>query len=41
MNQLPCIKQYVPGYRLRTMIAMNNNLTDMIFNDHLYFDPPS
>jgi len=25
MNQLPCIKQYVPGYRLRTMIAMNNN----------------
>ena len=40
MKQLPCIKQYVLAYkRLKTIIPMTNNLTDMIFDDNFYLDP--
>jgi len=39
MKQLPCIKQYVLGYCLKTIITMNNSLTDMIFDDNLIIDP--
>jgi len=30
MKQLPCIKQYVLGYHLKTVTTMTNNLTDML-----------
>jgi len=30
MKQLPCIKQYVLGERLKTIITMTNDLTDTI-----------
>jgi len=30
MKQLPCIKKYVPGQSLNTLIIMTNNLTDML-----------
>ena len=40
MKQLPSIKQYVLAYkRLKTIIPMTNNLTDMIFDDNFYLDP--
>ena len=32
MKHLPCIKQYVLGLRLETIINMTINLTDMIFS---------
>ena len=35
MQQLPCLKQYVLGVRLKTIITLTNNLTDMIFDDNL------
>ena len=37
MKQLPCIKQYVLGQRLKTIIIMTNNLTDTIFNNDFDF----
>ena len=39
MKQIPCIKQYwyVLGQRLKTILSMTNNLTNMIFNDSSYF----
>jgi len=39
MKQLPCTKQYVLGYGLKTIITMTNNLTDMIFDDNFYLGP--
>jgi len=33
------IKQHVLEKRLKTIITMTNNLTDMIFNDNFYLDP--
>ena len=39
MKQLPCIKQYVIGQRLKTTITMTNNLTDMLSDDSFYLDP--
>jgi len=36
MKQLPCINQYVLGYRLKTIITMTNTLTDMIIDDNFY-----
>ena len=38
MKQLPCIGQYVLGQRLKTIITMTNNLTDMSFDDNSYVD---
>jgi len=38
MKQLPCIHQYVLGKRLKTIITMTNNLTDMISDDNFYLD---
>ena len=35
MQQLPCLKQYVLGVCLKTIITLTNNLTDMIFDDNL------
>ena len=32
MKQLPCIKKFVLGQCLKTIISMTNNLTDMIFD---------
>jgi len=32
MKQLPCIKQYVLGKHLKTIITMTNYLTDTIFS---------
>jgi len=32
MKHLPCIKQYVRGYRLKYIITMTNNLKDTIFS---------
>ena len=37
MTQLPFIKQYVLGNRLKTIITMTNNLTDMKFEDEFLF----
>ena len=39
MAHLHCIKQYVLGKRLNTIIAISNNLPDMNFNDNFYLDP--
>ena len=39
MKQIPCNKQYVLEKRLKTIITMTNNLTDVIFDDNFYFDP--
>ena len=39
IKQLPCIKQYVQGQCLKTMITMTNNLTDMIFDESFYLGP--
>jgi len=39
MKQLACLKQYVLGRRLNTVITMTNNLTDMTYNDNFYLDP--
>jgi len=39
MKQLPCIKQYVLGQRLKTILTMTNNLTDTIFDDSFYLGP--
>ena len=32
MKQLFCIKQYVLGYRLKTILTMNYNLIDTTFS---------
>jgi len=36
MKQLPCIKQYVLGYRLNIITKMTNTLTDMICSALLF-----
>jgi len=38
MKHLPCIQQYVLGYRLKTIITKTNNLTDMIYDCNFYLD---
>jgi len=39
MKQLPCIKQYVLGQLLKSIITMTNNLTYMIYYNRFYLDP--
>ena len=39
MTQLPCIKQFVLGYRLKIIIAMTNNLTFNLKIRITTFDP--
>ena len=39
MKHLPCIKQYVLGKRLKTILTITNSLTDMIFDANFYPDP--
>ena len=39
MKQLHCIKQYILGQRLKTIITMTNNLTHMLFDDSFFLDP--
>jgi len=41
MKQLHCIKQYVLGEHLTTIITMNNYFADMIFDDKFYLYPPT
>ena len=36
MKQIPCIKQYVLGQCLKTIITITNNITDMIFDDSFF-----
>jgi len=36
MKHLPCIKQYVPGKCLKSIITITYKLTDMIFSDFLF-----
>ena len=40
-EKIPCIKQYVLGQLLKTIITMTNNLTYTILDDNFYFDPPA
>ena len=39
MRQLPCIKQYVQGKRLKSIESMTNNLTNIVLYDNFYLDP--
>ena len=39
MKQLPCMKQNVLEQRLKTIITMTINVTNMFFNANFYPDP--